>query len=1048
MAGKGKDKTISPQDKNIQDHLKKLDESILYTKDPYKGFREVYGRNGVFPEESPLKKEFDGIQVPASKELDDNMVAAIIFGSALNHNPSNPEMKGESGVQAKREAADAIREFNEGHPEKVNAYMQKFIDYAAEAAKTDVHYDSGMFLSEENRNSTKQMIRLAGEILQKEPFNKSIKISDYDRLKLNASYNQSKARDKVFELKSRLMKNPPQRNTKERGDAVAELMFYEYVSGALKAGAASDRAKGDMLLSQLYDQYGVAPGSPEHAAVNAGVRESTNVRLSMESNIRRNLTNDTEGLLAQPDGLNSFRTLYMKDIRNSETYKKLLDAKDTSFQDQLLMLEDTTSKGFSSLKPIQIFAGTRRFNKAQAGALEEGIRKTEQLLQDILNRHAQQNNRIEEYSKAELGKNLARIKAYEEEFGDKAGAVEEEGLGLDYISTDFKELRLAANSMAENGNVSAGDLKKYSGIIDRLRKKINSYLDENKGTINAQKKPLILFLRNLSRNLEWNKREVLRPGKEMGLEVPGEAEIPKKDEIIEEKPIKEIKEIKEKPGNEINEEKIAAEKTAKEKQPEEKKRRHEIHGMPEKSEWSESGDEDSLSEIIPTGQIRRAAKNRSSDPEAQTKADAFVKNAKNFNYVRAKILDALCKATDKFKNKELNRNEEIILRSLLYCRYVFAGNSVTPRRMLNALADLKAASGVKWHPLHERANRWIFVLSEAMRPLADTGDVYAPFSSKNLLDETVGNISNAEQVAAEDYDVHSADTRQQRDEIFRETCDKAQARKALHETLQLVSRKTIFPQVGNWDAESAVVEDDREDSLHDKAKVCVLKYFLERSEAPDADKEVIRGLAWSAANHGYEGQVKELERNPVFKEVVRKYPENCYTHWKHVMKRADEEKVKAASKLEQMKKAGDLSGLIGYVINGNNNLSLIHQNRPEDIMVRNARLAKVIGFQMLQDPMFQTLRQAVAQKMISTAEVILEALDYVEKKKIRVLNDNGEIDRDFSRKLENGTFCKDILRSKNKILKQIRSRGNAEKVRLMNKLRTNTPENAGRSRQI
>lgn len=40
-------------------------------------------KNGVFPAEVPLKKDYDGIKIPASKELDDNMITAIIFGSTL-----------------------------------------------------------------------------------------------------------------------------------------------------------------------------------------------------------------------------------------------------------------------------------------------------------------------------------------------------------------------------------------------------------------------------------------------------------------------------------------------------------------------------------------------------------------------------------------------------------------------------------------------------------------------------------------------------------------------------------------------------------------------------------------------------------------------------------------------------------------------------------------------------------------------------------------------------------------------------------------------------
>ena len=117
-----------------------------------------------------------------------------------------------------------------------------------------------------------------------------------------------------------------------------------------------------------------------------------------------------------------------------------------------------------------------------------------------------------------------------------------------------------------------------------------------------------------------------------------------------------------------------------------------------------------------------------------------------------------------------------------------------------------------------------------------------------------------------------------------------------------------------------------------------------------------------------------------------------------------------------------------------NQLLLVNDASPQTRMVQNARLAQVLANKLLADPQFTTLRQAVGAGVIKSQDVALEAMEFAERKNIRMIDRNGNLDRDFVRKLRNGDLMKDLVKSQTQFLSRAKKRDPEQKKEIQKKL--------------
>ena len=97
-------------------------------------------------------------------------------------------------------------------------------------------------------------------------------------------------------------------------------------------------------------------------------------------------------------------------------------------------------------------------------------------------------------------------------------------------------------------------------------------------------------------------------------------------------------------------------------------------------------------------------------------------------------------------------------------------------------------------------------------------------------------------------------------------------------------------------------------------------------------------------------------------------------------------------------------------------------------------MAKVLANKLLEDPQFTTLRQAVGAGVIKSQDVALEAMEFAERKNIRMIDRNGNLDRDFVRKLRNGDLMKDLVKSQTQFLSRAKKRDPEQKKEIQKKL--------------
>ena len=1211
---------------NIKEHSTKLDKMAGLVRDPFANLRRIYGRNGKLPVEVALKKDYDRVVIPKSKTLDENMITAIVLGAAFNPVRLDRAMTGssfmagsstyidfnrtfllenmkadekdrmgyfpETLVQAKKEAAEAIKDFEKGRPKKATEYVQRFIEYCAGVAKSAMPYTSSALLSDSEWNNNKAAIRMAANLLEKEPFNHTIKIPEYDRMRLMAYGRQAEIRDTIYTRKINLMKKPSKAGSKAREEEVAELMLAEYAAGGIADGAKEKERLKQSLATEILEKYGVDPGSPEFSAIYSDPNALAGIIYKLNTNVDENRTSDLEVILSKPDGLKMLRDFYLDDIKKTSTYKKLVNASGDDLKEQLTEMEKTTSKGFSSLKKAKIKGEADHFNKMNADAYNKGIQKVDLMVREYLEVYARGKNRITAYDKNELDKNAKRVTEYQENL--RKVVKKDADVKLLEIDNGLEQLRKQAENMAKDGKASKETLKEYADTIDSIRKSISDYQKGFSSSLTDEDRPVIYTLRRLNRNLEWNKKGILEPQKQEEREItlqthgkgiyrlPTENQInalqqrqkeileadklgmPDKGKEIIEKSIRASEKLGEIIKNGYKEEDrkeaagylhdIMTERVYRKimSRPEKK---HEteryapmiVDEIPEfhnylmnlnadslgKMAFEDAADRildqydnkrldnlylrvvqkegksisdrmkgkinreiiiglDEVSEVHGKGKIieedsRKAAKNvtkkaapmtksiieipdddnsfdeikeknspakkknenRKPEPDDREKAKAFIRNVHILNTTKKVLAQALAEDYDRLSQRRLSYSELDTVRHMDYCRQLLNSNNelkinegrksnkVFSRDVLSNLSDLsimmkhmKGESGVRTQVI-------LSVFTEAIRPLVRLDKAYPPLNSVNGLEENWENLNAAAEEAEEKYKIESP-SKQQLNQAYRELEDRAKARMIFKKDLEKACGKPILTNIGDTDPQNALFEMRLPKNMHEFAKNCVAMYFIDTAEAPDANVQVLRGLSTVIRNNGYKGQVAELEKNPVFQSVARRYPESYYTKWKKIMERSDVVKAAATDDLRKMNNHEDVNGLAGYVVHGENGpLDLLaHIETPQKRNVRNARFARVLTNQILADPAFNVLRNAVAAKRISKEEIMIEAMAYAEKKNIRYLNRDGEIDQSFRQKMNSGAFKKELLSNQTKFLKQMKGRKDTEKQQFLSKMQS------------
>ena len=526
-----------------KEYMDSLDQTLEMSKQKYNAINERYSSVGRLPmgTEGRLEYELTYIGAPASwpphfesalvlgammdpEYLDRNMTSSgfspgtstyIEFNQNffVENMLTSEEREGwfpQVMLRGRREAADALNDFKKD-PAKVYEYMNNFVRYAANQVKGAMVYGSDRLKLNYEFKGGKAAFQIAAELLETEPFASHIDIPEYDRMKLMAFSHQTKVKEQLLAEKSALMTNPPAANTKEREDAVAELMFKEYLVGTLANERKQLSIEGDQLYTEIQELYGIDPTTQEFAQLAMSPAHFTRCQFPLLKNIELNRTTDREVILSRENGVQELRDMYMESIRNTDTFKKLVSAKGADFLDQLIDLDQVAGKGFDVFKEVKTNNEALPFNRMKSEAYREANAKIESSLNDILDGLARKRYLIKAYDRKSLGRNRKQVEKLLERFSEYEEVLPEDK-NLKNIRNGLTMLADQAASMEKSGKADVHNLNAYTATIDQITKSIGAFFSENgMSAMEENQMSLIRALRRLERDMKWNKSGIMEP---------------------------------------------------------------------------------------------------------------------------------------------------------------------------------------------------------------------------------------------------------------------------------------------------------------------------------------------------------------------------------------------------------------------------------------------------------------------------------------------------------------------------------------------------------
>ena len=394
------------------------------------------------------------------------------------------------------------------------------------------------------------------------------------------------------------------------------------------------------------------------------------------------------------------------------------------------------------------------------------------------------------------------------------------------------------------------------------------------------------------------------------------------------------------------------------------------------------------------------------------------------------------------------------------CISVLSDPKSTPQQMWNSMKQFRKASAVyakdfdTWNPFAGsiRKNQVIHAkesvltmrvmmsaFESATAPLTDPGFGYGTISAENCLSRNMEDICNecrnAETKGRELYDMKVMSVRQAQDE-YAVLEDLSKERLLVKEACEKKAKGRMTDELHTENKDQLLQSKTGTLSVYDVAEDCLLKSYIVRSGA-SKDPAELRTMREEIRSSSFNKKVTEMAEDPLFRQIAFAHPDTCYTRWARIENKAENIRQEAGKSISGFNMRGGMLGAAGYVAFGDGPWD---PAAPERDAARNARLARVITDSILKDPQYGVLQRAIAAKQLTKADVVIEALDYVERKHINILNNNNQIRPDFRRRLENGDLVKGMVNSQKAILERASRRDPQERRNVTRKFNLNNTQ--------
>ena len=310
----------------------------------------------------------------------------------------------------------------------------------------------------------------------------------------------------------------------------------------------------------------------------------------------------------------------------------------------------------------------------------------------------------------------------------------------------------------------------------------------------------------------------------------------------------------------------------------------------------------------------------------------------------------------------------------------------------------------------------------AVGPMTSPDFKYGDISGRRSLTTSFQTIVDtclaAEAKGREQYQMRPMSRREVADE-FTNVVQLAKGKVHLKSDLEKMTTSQMADELHVEDRNKLLRNDASTTTIYDIAADCLVRGYIDLASATRDPRQLAR-MRQEVKRGDFGDRVENLTIDPIFRQVAKMNPDRCYTRWKTIERKAMNIREDAKATIDGFAKQSGYAGLPGYIAYGGGEMH--DPAAPGQVITRNARFARVLADSILKDPKFVTLQRALASGSLQHADVVIEAMDFIERKNIRILDRNNNIRRDFVEKLANGTFVKNLVSSQTKILNNAKNR--------------------------
>ncbi len=344
--------------------------AIRYTflnnnKEYVNNFANVYAQlNGVYGPDGKMPTgigydgtKYNNMKLNVPEGISDEVVTALVMGCCLDPKRLNRAMTGSSPGEeltasnqthiidnipkgdkrdgefgpvleaGKEEAQQALDAYAKGDPSMLREKLQRFVDYNANslinsATTNDTH----------KIPSERSSYMLAAKILANEELGvKPRTATAVQEARMMAFPKAIEALSTSKAQQNELVEKFDQLSQEQKEELTAEMLFNACVATVPTSDVDDLKAKQSDLVFKLFEDMGIDPYEPMMSDPNgyaiSGLKFVQETSKKMIEPLGRGTLNDNEAILSKPDGKEQLKALYMDQIKQSDTFKKIVSAK-------------------------------------------------------------------------------------------------------------------------------------------------------------------------------------------------------------------------------------------------------------------------------------------------------------------------------------------------------------------------------------------------------------------------------------------------------------------------------------------------------------------------------------------------------------------------------------------------------------------------------------------------------------------------------------------------------------------------------------------------